>query len=423
MNKRTLVLVVSLAVNIALVGAFLLRPSRTLPVSRGETPVIPAKVEINRPGGSVEIAALASAGLAQLKSAGVPDDVARILVVGRAYSRLQTRMQTLASRNNDRYWATQNYSSEWAGENRREMMKAQREFDDEIRGLGDGVLFRSRGETDLSFLPAAKRDQLRRIKQDYGEMRSENETDNVQLPSDRIKFRLLQEEQERDIVAALSPQELEQYRLRTSNTAQNVRQSYGEAIQTEDDYKRVYALQKAFDDQFLPADRSAVSGQTMAARQAAESKLQTDILSVIGEANFLAAQRAVDGEYKILTSVEKRLNLPAGTADQIFALRDTYSEQSRAINESVSLSPQERRTQLKSLADKASADLLAGLGAEGGEAYSQRAYWLNLLRNGSAFATHPKDAPGTRINIRNSVYPVTAHTDAAPSEGRSTPKN
>jgi hypothetical protein len=423
MNKRTLFLVLSLAANIALVGGFILRSKHPAPGSHVESPVADIKTETKRSTGSVEIATLASGDLTQLKTAGVPDDVARILVVGRAYSRLQTRLQALSNRNNGRYWTTPNYASGWAKESRLEMMKAQREFDDEVRGLGDNVLFRSAGETDLSFLPAAKRDQLRRIKQDYGEMRNESETDGVQLPSDRIKFRLLQEEQERDIVAALSPQELEQYLLRTSNTAQNVRRSYGDAIQSEDDYKRVYALQKTFDDQFSPGDRSSVSPQTMAARQAAEAKLQADILGVIGEENFYVAQRTVDQEYKILSGVEKRLNLPAGTADQIYALRDAYSVQSRAINESPTLSQQERRAQLKSLAEKASVDLQAGLGSEGAEAYSQRAYWLNLLKNGSAFATRPKDAPGTRINIRNSVYPVTSRTDSAPPAGGSTPKS
>ena len=60
------------------------------------------------------------------------------------------------------------------------------------------------------------------------------------------KLRLLRAE--RDIAALLSPSELADYELRTSPSAATVRHRYGGALQTEDDFRKVYARPKAYDE-------------------------------------------------------------------------------------------------------------------------------------------------------------------------------
>ncbi len=423
MSKLALFLALSLAANAAFFVTFFVRsaaPTKTAIEPKAVTSV--AKTTPSRPASPPIVATLTSGDLAQLKTAGIPDDVARSILFGRAHTRLQARQRALLQppSTNGRYWANPAYATAWTKERRLEMAKVQREFEDAMRELGDGSTLRNPFDTELNFLPEAKREQLRRIRQDYGDMRNEfNEMDGIQLASDRLKFKMLQEEQERDIAAALSPQELEAYQLHTSGTAQNVRQNYGDAIQREDDYKKVYALQKAFDEQYANQNRGSQpppSPQGQAARQAAERKLQEDILTVVGAENFAAAQRAADQDLKALNSLEKRLNLSVGTADQIYASRDAYALQSRQISEDASLSTQDRRAQLKGLADQATANLKTTLGEEGAEAYIQQASWMNMLKNGNAFSTNPKDAaPGTRLSLRSTIYQVPTRNQAAPA--------
>jgi len=415
MKILPLFLALSLAANAALLATFFVRPAP----AGGTTAASVAPVAVGKSaaagGGELtatQVAALTSGDLAEMKAAKIPDDIARQLVIARAFTKMMARQRAFyrPPETTGMYWA--NPASTFRNrtkEERAEMMKAQREFSEALRGTEAEMM--DRGSTRFEYLPAVKREQISRIIQDYDEMRSEINSDmaGIQLPSDREKLKLLRQEQEHDIADALSPAEFEQYLLHSSQTASNVRNRYGDAIKTEDDYKKIFALQKAFDDQYSTQDMfvgGPPSQELMSARRNAEAKLQEEIQATLGAENYAAFQRATDQEYKALNSVAKRLNLPANTADTVYAARDTYATQSQQINQDTSLSSQDRRTQLKALADRARAELTTTLGAEGAEAYAQRANWLNHLKNGNAFSTNPKDAPGGRTYLGNTVYPV-----------------
>ncbi|HWA27676.1 MAG TPA: hypothetical protein VG734_18615 [Lacunisphaera sp.] len=427
MKKLPLFLALSLAANAAFLVTFFVRPAPAGGSSAASSAASVASANPAPAGAgeltATQLAALTSGDLAQMKAARIPDDIARQLVIARAYAKLMARQRAFyrPPETSGAYWA--NPISAYRNrtkEERAEMLKAQREFSEALRG--SEADFMDRGGSRFDYLPATKRDQISRIIQDYDEMRNEINSDmfsGIQLPSDREKLKLLRQEQERDIADALTPAEFEQYLLHSSQTANNVRNRYGDAIRTEDDYKKIFALQKAYDDQYsnqelFPFGGGTPSQELMAARRNAEIKLQADIQAAIGEEGYAALQRAADQEYRALTSVAKRLNLPATTADTVYAARDTYAAQSQQINQDASLSSQDRRAQLKALGDRARTELASSLGAEGAEAYAQRANWLNMLRSGTAFSTNPKDVPAGRTSMGTTVYPVPPPRNSAP---------
>jgi hypothetical protein len=405
-----------------LVGVLAFRRPAAPPPAPAAAPADPAG---RAPAAAAELqAALASGDAAALTAAGCPPEVARALAVGRAFDRLQQRMRALqpAPAADGRYWRrspTAADPGDLARATRTERTNAIRDFSEAVRAaFGEDIesMFDGR-DSRQSFLSAAKREQLRRIEQDYGEMTSRiyEEQGGIQLASDREKLKLLQTEKERDIAAALTPEEREQYALRASNTAGIVRARYGEALQTEEDYRRVFALQKAFDDRhadFYAAGPPPPEAQR--ARREAEQKLQADILAVIGPEAWAAAQRANDQDHKTAASLARRLNLPASTADSVLAARENYAAQSQQINANPALSAPERRAQLQGLAARAQAELQAAFGSEGAQAYAQRAQWLNLLRNGSAFSTKPQDSPGGVVGLGAPVHPVPPPRPAPP---------
>lgn len=371
---------------------------------------------------SAQLAALNSGDAAQLRAAGFPEETVRWLSVGRAFASLQARMKILrpSTETNEKYWKTSPFGFQnRTKEQRTEMAKAQREFSETLRSAFGEEASPWSTDSRLAFLPAGKREQLRQIDQDYSEMQSEIYMDmnGIQLASDREKLKLLQQEKERDLAAALTPEELEQYNLRVSQTAMNLRGRYGDAIQSEEDYRKVYALQKAFDDKYATPDYRAggpPSAELMRARSEAERVLREQIRAAIGEENYAAFQRANDQSYKALTSLVKRLDLPATTIDTVYASRAGYAAQSQQIAENTALSSAERRSQLQALATKARTELESTLGKEGADAYGQRADWLRLLTNGTGFSTDPKMAP-PGYSGGGSVYPVPPKDDAKAS--------
>jgi hypothetical protein len=438
MKATPLLLGLSLVANLALVAMVLRRSGST--DEKPTTTAAGSAVVASRPvGGSGSSdaaalqAALASGDTAALTAAGVPPDIARAVAIGRAFDKMQTRMRELRPKPADdgKYWRRSPgfRPDATTREQRMEMNKVQREFTETMRkALGEDLdsAFGGR-DSPYAFLPSAKREQLRQIEQDYNEMQSQAYMDQegIQLPSDQEKLKLLRLEKERDIAAALSPEEREQYELRVSQTANNVRARYGDAIQSEEEYRRIFALQKAFDDRYANQDRGEggpASQEMMRARRDAEQQLQDEIRASLNPEQLAAMQRANDQDLKAAESLVRRLNLPANTPEVVLASRENYAAQSMQINGNAALSPQERRTQLQALATRAQNELQGTLGSEGAQAYAQRSQWISVLKNGNAFSTNPKDAPAGARNLNNTIFQVQPPRSAAPAANATSPK-
>lgn len=426
MKITSLLLAGSLAANLALVAVVFLRPSSGPTRSAAAVPIRHAssdKIELN----SLR-AALESGDVAALTAAGVSPELIRILSVGRAFDAFQARMRAAATEPVDkaRYWrnAPRTESPEVARNRRMETSKALREFSEALRlayGADLESLFNSRDSRN-SFLPPAKREMLRRIEQDYAELQSQIEnSDGIELASDRQKRKLLQAEKDRDIAAALTPEERAELELHTSMSAMVVRGRYGDALETEEDYRKIYALQKAFDDRFKnDVDGGRPTPESVRLRREAQEKLQDDIRAALTPEQWATVQRSSDQDYRTIDSLTRRLNLPANTGENVWGVRDAVAAQSQQINANATLTREERLTQFQNLATKTQADLRTLLGAEGAEAYAQHSPWLRMLNNGTAFSTNPKDAPAGPIITGQTVYavPPPGTPPARPTRGR-----
>jgi hypothetical protein len=367
--------------------------------------------------------ALASGDPAALAAAGCPPDVIRIIKIGRAFEAYHRQMSAArgARIDQNKYWQNPPRSTDPDAlrEQRLAFSRAQRDFNQAVRlAYGETLetIFSDR-DSRYAFLPAEKREQVHRIEQDYAELDAQinaSTLEAVLLPSDREKLGLLRREKERDIAAALTPAEQEHFELHASPTADRVRERFGAVLSTEEDYKKIYTLQKAYDDQFNAAIDAVVrtppeARQTLRdALFTAEQKLDEQIRAALTPEQLATLQRNSDSDRMLATALAHRLGLPDATADAVVAARERYASQSLQINANAALNPEERRTQLQELATNGQAELQRALGADGARAYAQRAEWLNLLKNGEAFSTNPKDAPNAKDTLTTVVFPVPA---------------
>lgn len=408
MKPTTLLLAASLVTNVALIAVVATRSTAPAPAAApAAAPTTPAHSD-----SAALRAALASGDATALQAAGLSADLSREIALNRSLTRSfdKIRAAKSATTADGRWWRASNSG----GLSREQQLLLRREFTDALTtSFGDDLgLFSSIGDAaQLDFLSPDKRAALRRITQDYAEMMAKFSTDGVQLASDKEKLRLLRSERDRDIAALLSPTELADYEMRTSPSAATVRNRYGDAIQSEDDFRKLYALQKAFDEKF-PADALAgrVSMDTMRARADAQQQLQTDIRSTLGDEKYTALRRATDAELRSLDGLVTRLGLPTNTTDRLATARETYATESQRINANTTLSAVDRRAQLQDLGTKAKAELTSALGAEAAEAFAPRASWVGMLQGGLAFSTKPvANSPGSLSlagGATQSVYPV-----------------
>lgn len=396
MKPTTLLLTASLVTNAALIAFVATRPTDPAVGS-------PSTAQSPAPSPATRATAKASA------DAPAASAESRDTAVGRALTRYQQRLQAARATSSDtdaRWWRTT------STRNREEELAARRELATALQAaLGDDLGLGGGDNSQLGFLSPEKRAALRRIIQDYDEMMAKFGTGGIQLASDKEKLRLLRSERDRDIASLLTPAELADYELRTSPSAATLRSRYGDAIASEDDFKKLYALQKAFDERF-PADAftGRVTMEAMRARSDAQQQLQADMRATVGDEKFAALRRANDSELRSLDSLVTRLGLPANTTDRVATARETYAAESQRINADTALSATDRRAQLQALGTKAKTELATTLGNEVAEAFTPRASWVGMLQGGLAFSTTPvANSPGSLSlagGPSQSVFPV-----------------
>ncbi len=252
----------------------------------------------------------------------------------------------------------------------------------------------------FSGLPQKKAEALLRIERDYQELEQEihARSGNFQLPEDQEKLRLLKEEQARDIAALLTPEERAEWELRSSPTADRAREQATRYRATEEEYRRIYALQKTFDEAFsdpIPHSVPPEPGEERdwKARQEAEQALDAAIRAIVGEERHAEALRRQSGDFTLAQAAAARLGLPEDTADRIYAMRGPVAETSRRIATDSRLSPEERKAALSRLAADTRASLEKTLGKDAAALYFERGGmgWLRSLEAGTPIEFDPNN--------------------------------
>lgn len=414
MNVSRTILIATLALNAALAVGWYLKHRETAPVTTPASAPTP-------PTPDPLLAALMSGDPATLRAAGASDEIMRKLATGQALSYLQARLRAVqpAPPADPRYWRNSaQLRDPYTRAQRTEIASAQRDFADALRAiLGEDVSIDPIRDPRRAFLPAAKQEQLSRIERDYDELVAEVRRDagGLQPSSDREKLRYLRDEKDRDIAALLTPAERDLLELRESPTAQIVRVRFGDVLDNEADYRAVYALQKAFDEKYpdTPSlNRTASTLEAMRIRREAEPQLADEIRAALGREKFDAFFQAADQDRRALASLERRLDLPAGSTNRALAIRDSYADESKRINSDPVLSEADRKAQIQQLAVRARNDLATTLGSTAGGAYVASATWIRYLAGGSAFSAKPQEDPTmSRIwPFTNASFPLPSPT-------------
>ncbi len=337
-----------------------------------------------------------------LRAAGLSDDMVRSFVQMRIWKRYEDRFKALQPKPdpNKPWWKDDpRQQNGWFGgmtkAQREEMRKLQREVKDESeRILGPDKNNNGFGgwqDPRLSFLPAGKRKQLQDIQQDYGELISEVQQNmqGFQLPSDREKLRYLQAEQKRDLEAIMSPEERQSYDLRMSQTAQNLRWQMTRFDATEEEYMKIFPLQKAFDDQYnvndLYGGNPDRSPDFWKQRQEADKQLKEQMRAAIGEDRYKDYLRSQDNDYQQLQAAARRMELPPETATRIYDLRDNVVTSAKQIADNPNIAADQKKQALATLADSTRDQVKAALGQEAADAYFKNngMGWLKEIAKGN----------------------------------------
>ncbi len=248
-------------------------------------------------------------------------------------------------------------------------------------------------------LPLEKISRIQEISSDYSELRMiiQSEAGGLMLAEDRAKLALLAEEERADLQALLTPEEYEEYQLRRSSSANQLRSQLMWVEVNEQEFRSLYRLQEAYNNQYGTMTSPSSPSANATQRRAAEQALIAQAKEILGAERGAEFERSRDSSYRQVVALVERLQLPRATAQEITAVQRDIQRRWAAVQTNQSLTPDERRTQSSALAREATESITARLGSDGFSAYRQSAgFWLNTLEP----RTGTQPAPATLIQIR-----------------------
>ena len=349
--------------------------------------------------------------VARMQAAGFPIWAIRAVVASEVNGRYNARMRDLMQPDpNAPYWKTS--TNMFMDPTRMaEYMKLSNERTKEMRDLLGNFALRDDGDITsgqrrmYGNIPAEKIASIEQIAQDYSEMTAQVRAamNGIMLPQDKAALALLDQEKHADLASVLTPQELEDYEMRNSTVTTRLRPTLALFNATEDEFRTIYNIEQPFTDQLYPTG-PGISFDPGKAQQEVSDQLK----AALGDQRYADFERSSSRDFQQLSQLADRENLPAGTALQAYNLRDSLSQESNRIYNDATLSADDKRAALQSLAQNTRAQLLSTLGPTAGDTYLKTANWITNVERGMAVTFS-----GNSTSFR--AVPVTRRPAAAPA--------
>lgn len=323
----------------------------------------------------------------RLRAAGFSAAMIRSIIAAQVSERFSARRKALLGQQQEvPYWATQargiidpNTMSAL-----RELNREQSDFLKELLGpdgVPDSDEMRFYQRRQFGDLAPDKLDQLQRIVSDYADLRTQVYTtaNGIMLPEDREKLVLLEKEQRTDMAMLLTPQELENYELRRSSTASQLRSQLGTFKPTEEEFRAIFRAQRTAEEQYGSLAGGGYNPTQSHQIQAAVLKQAQAQLPPERYADF---QQAIDPAYQMINRLVARLGLPVTVAPQVVTLQQDITQRATVLRSDQSFTTDQRNLQLAALRQEATTNLTNVLGGQRGfEAYKQYGgQWLQMLQ-------------------------------------------
>lgn len=289
----------------------------------------------------------------------------------------------------------------------RELEKEQRTLVRQLLGVDLRLeLARYSGESEAlersyGFLPQAKQDQVRSLSQQYDDLEQAIyiRTRGWLLDADQEELRQLQRQRREQLATLLNTEEMEEYNLRFSETANSLRTVMTGFQPNEDEFRRIFRLQHAFDAEFEGAfdraDESAMTSLTRA-RDNAEEKLRAEIRNTLGPQRYAEYERSQNSDYRSLLQLGARVDMPVETANRIFAMKQAAEQAKMQVENNPRLSGEDRARNVAELARITTRAVQGTMGEDIYKIYQDNGgQWLGGLSVVDDSAVPRQEPPGT----------------------------
>jgi hypothetical protein len=311
---------------------------------------------------------------ARLHGAGLPPSVVRAMILAQLNEMVMARRREIMSQAKvNPYWSqgfraldpesAQKFSA---------LFKERNDLQKQLLPDDPSPPVNPRQQVLYGGLSAEKTKQVQAISQDYSELKYEiyNSANGTLLKEDTDKLALLDKEQQADMEGALSPSELLEYQIRNSPTADSMRSTMQAFSPTEDEFRAIFKVQQAFDQQY-GANNDQLTSDQKAERQKHQGDVLDQLQGVLSPERLAEYKEETDPKFLAVNQTLSRFNLPVAATQQVMDIETDITKRADAIRADTSLTDAVRTSQLSALADEATTKATSVVGERGFEAYRQ----------------------------------------------------
>ena len=332
--------------------------------------------------------------IANLRAIGCPEKTVRDIIVADVNELFRERGRgAQASTNRLAYWKSGdllgNLFNEETVAKQQELAREKRELlktllgDSAPTGLETAAMADNSQQIRsqlLDFLPADKQTPLMELEQKHRAKLMKALKDVQQ--GDPMAMRKTKAENDAEMLQLLTPEQKFEYDLRMSHTASIMRMQMGDLEPTEQQFRDMFKLKKAFDDEFGQRGTMAYDGKTMKDKQrrdAAQKVLDAQLRSILGEDGYRLYTYEQRWTYDPLNPVATENKLPKQTAFKVFDLQNEAQAQAARVRANQTLSPHQRAATLNAMRAETERAIGQVLGSAAAQAYLARADWIKLM--------------------------------------------
>lgn len=232
-------------------------------------------------------------------------------------------------------------------------------------------------ESMLDFLPAGKQTVVTELYQKYQAKMLQGLSGGTPDAEDLRQMAKTQKEMEAELGKVLTPQELEDYQLRMSQTAMVMRMQLASFDPNEPEFRAIFKAKKAFDDEFGLMGLSAMDAAEKEKLKAAQQQMNDALRKTLGETRYAEYERAQDYNYQTIYRVAERNGLGGEAAGKVYEIKKVAEDQARLVRSDRTLNQEQRTAALRDIRVETESAIHTVFGDKAAQSYqSQGGTWL-----------------------------------------------
>ena len=321
--------------------------------------------------------------IANLRAIGCPEETIRDIIIADVNKLFDDRRRSLFGTKSNRleYWKP--WAQRRAQAFDEERIRAQQALAREKRAVLKtllGVELEEKAELltmtpleeEFDFLSATKRTAVIEVEQQFAARRLKLLMGGMDINDLRKLEKECQAQSLAQIATLLSPEELEDYQLRRSNTAGQMTWELATFEPTEQEFREIFKLRSQVEDEF-GLNRNDTLGS------AGIAKMEEGLKGLLGDTRYAEYERSQDFTYQAVRRVAERNGFDKEAANKIFELRKAADAQANVVRQDDSLTREQRTAALSSIRQEADRAARAVFSHEAILALEGQGSWLGHI--------------------------------------------